>query len=145
MQMANINLTRVVLGGLLSGLLLNIGEFILNEIVLEDQWATFRAASGMDAFSTAQVLSLVVITFLFGIALIWIYAAIRPRFGPGPKTAVIAGLTMWVIAWLLIGLSYFAAGLSPAGLTFATIAWGIFEAPLAAIAGAWLYRESEGT
>ncbi len=28
----------------------------------------------------------------------WWYAAIRPRFGPGPKTAAIAGLAVWLIA-----------------------------------------------
>jgi hypothetical protein len=29
--------------------------------------------------------------FLIGIFAIWLYAAIRPRHGPGPKTAVCAG------------------------------------------------------
>ncbi len=139
--MGGINLTRVLLGGLLAGLVLNIGEYVLNEIVLKEQWAAFMAETGMDAFGTGQVVAFVVVTFLFGIVSIWIYAAIRPRFGPGPKTAVIAGLTMWAIGWLLIGASFFAAGMVPAGLTAATIVWGLFEAPIAALAGAWLYRE----
>ena len=26
----------------------------------------------------------------------WLYAAIRPRYGPGPKTAALAGLALWV-------------------------------------------------
>ena len=29
--------------------------------------------------------------FIYGIGLLWVYAAIRPRFGAGPKTGVIAG------------------------------------------------------
>lgn len=142
--MGNINVTRVLLGGLLAGLVLNIGEYVLNEVILAEQWSAFRAESGMGEFSAGQIASFIIITFLFGIALIWIYAAIRPRFGPGPKTAVIAGLTMWAIAWLLIGASFIAAGLYPVGLTVTTIVWGLFEAPIAAVAGAWLYQEGEG-
>jgi len=140
----NINVIRVFLGGMLAGLVLNIGEYVLNDVILAEKWFAFRAESGMGEFSTGQVVSFVIITFLFGIALIWIYAAIRPRFGPGPKTAVIAGLTMWAVAWLLIGVSFFAAGLYPVGLTVTPIIWGLLEAPIAAVAGAWLYQEGEG-
>ena len=142
--MGNINVIRVFLGGMLAGLVLNIGEYVLNDVILAEQWFAFRAESGMGEFSTGQVVSFVIITFLFGIALIWIYAAIRPRFGPGPKTAAIAGLTMWAIDWLLIGASFIAAGLYPVGLTVTTIVWGLFEAPIAAVAGAWLYQEGDG-
>jgi len=143
--MGSINVTRMLLGGLLAGLVLNIGEYVLNAIILEAQWSAFMAESGMDEFGTGQLASFAIITFLFGIVLIWIYAAIRPRFGPGPKTAVIAGLTMWAIAWLLIGATFFAAGIYPMRLTVTTIVWGLFEAPIAALAGAWLYHEDEGT
>jgi len=42
--MSNVNTGRVVLGGLLAGLVLNIGEFVLNEIVLGSQMKTWFAA-----------------------------------------------------------------------------------------------------
>lgn len=142
--MGGINVKRLLLGGLLAGLLLNIGEYVLFEFVLAEQWSAFMAESGMGEFGSGQLTSFVIITFLFGIASIWIYAAIRPRFGPGPKTAVIAGLTMWAVAWLLIGASFLTAGLYSTGLTVTTIVWGLFEVPIAAVAGAWLYREGEG-
>jgi hypothetical protein len=142
--MGGINVTRVLLGGLLAGLVLNVGEGVLNELVLGEQWSAFMAESGMDEFGAWQIASFVVITFLFGIVLIWMYAAIRPRFGPGPKTAIIAGLAMWAVAWLLIGASFITAGTFPAGLMIITIVWGLFEVPIAAAAGAWLYREDEG-
>ena len=32
-----------------------------------------------------------------GILMTWWYAAIRPRFGAGPKTAAIAGFAVWLI------------------------------------------------
>ena len=47
-----------------------------------------------------------------GIAVIWIYAAIRPRFGAGMSTAVRAGLASWLSASLLPNFSFmWVAGL----------------------------------
>ncbi len=36
--MGNINLTRVLLGGLLAGVVFNVGEGILNELILRQDW-----------------------------------------------------------------------------------------------------------
>ncbi len=142
--MGKINVIRVFLGGLVAGLVLNIGEYVLNEIILKEQWSAFLAESGAGDFSVGQMAGFSIITFLFGFVLIWVYAAIRPRFGPGPRTAIIAGITIWTVGWLLIGASFITAGLFPTGLMMATIVWGLFEAPIAALAGAWLYQEREG-
>jgi hypothetical protein len=141
--MGGINVMRVLLGGLLAGLVLNIGEYVLNELILGEQWSAFMAESGKEEFGAGQIAAFAIITFLFGIVLIWMYAAIRPRFGPGPKTAVIAGLAMWAVGWLLIGASFIAAGWYPTGLMIATIVWGLFEVLIAAVAGAWPYHEGE--
>ena len=139
--MGKINLTRVLSGGLFAGLVLNVGEFVLNGIILAQQWSAFIAETGLGETGAVQALSFIIVTFLVGIGLVWIYAAIRPRFGPGPKTAVIAGLTVWAIGWLFIGTSFYISGISPAGIAITSIIWGLFEVPVAAIAGAWLYRE----
>lgn len=141
--MGNVNCTRMLLGGLLAGLVLNIGESILNGIILAEQWSALFAEFGIGEFSSGQLAACVILTFLFGIALIWIYATIRPRFGPGPKTAVIAGLTLWATAWLLMSAMLFTVGMFSMELAIITIIWGLFEVPIAAIAGAWLYREDE--
>jgi hypothetical protein len=48
-----------------------------------------------------------------GIWALWLYAAIRPRYGAGPKTAAIAGFSWWLIStiavwqWKEIGLLRF--------------------------------------
>ena len=38
--------------------------------------------------------------FLVGIFAVWLYAAIRPRYGAGPKTALCAGAAVWGIGYL---------------------------------------------
>ncbi len=140
---SGINITRVMLGGALAGLVLNIGEYVLNHVIVAQLSSDPGAEGGMAAFSVGQMVSGVTIMFVFGIALIWIYAAIRPRFGPGPMTAVIAGLTVWSIAWLLTGASFITVGVFPTGQMVVSIVWGLFEVPIAAIAGAWLYKEGD--
>lgn len=141
--MGNINITRVLLGGLLAGLVICVGEYILSELILGGQWAEVLAEAGRGELGSAQIAAFAIVALLYGIALIWIYAAIRPRFGPGPKTAVVAGLTMWVVAWLLVSAYMIVIGVYPAGLMIAATVWGLFELLIAAVAGAWLYQESE--
>ena len=141
--MDNINIRRVLLGGLLAGLVICFGEFILGWVILGGQWAEVLAETGMGEFGGGQEAAFLIVALLYGVALIWIYAAIRPRFGPGAKTAVVAGLTLWVVAWLLVCTYVIIIGVFPAGLLIATIVWGLFELPIAAVAGAWLYQESD--
>ncbi len=136
------NWKRVIAGGLIAGLIINIGELLLNGVVLASEWEAFRQQLGYDgSFTTTQMTISVIITFLFGIALIWLYAAIRPRFGSGPKTAVIAGAALWFVAYVLFGASLWAADMFTTRLMVFSIIWGAVEAPVAALAGAWVYRE----
>ena len=141
--MGNINITRMLLGGLLAGLVIGVGEFILSELVLDGQLVEVFTRAGTGELGGGQIVALAIVALLYGIALIWIYAAIRPRFGPGPMTAVVAGLTMWVVAWLLVSAYLVGIGGYPAGLMFGATIWGLFELLVAAVAGAWLYQESE--
>ena len=80
--------------------------------------------------------------FLFGIFLVWLYAAIRPRFGAGPKTAAIAGVAYWVLFGLLNTLSQMPLGLFPQNLAITMTAVTLVEAILATLVGAKLYSES---
>ncbi len=139
--MGKINIGRVVLGGLLAGVVLNIGEFVLNVALLEEQW---KAA--MESLNRAQVGDAAVVWFnvwgiVMGIAIVWTYAAMRPRFGAGPKTAIIVGLAVWFMLWVLGFGSSIIMGLYPTNLVLISLVWGLFEVPIATVAGAWLYKE----
>jgi hypothetical protein len=138
--MGNINLARVVLGGLVAGLVLNIGEFILNTYVVAEQSRAAMQRLGLAEIGMQQIVWFLIIGFVFGIWLIWVYAAIRPRLGAGIKTAIIAGLALWVVAALL-NLGNVIAGVMPSNLATIGIVWALFEFVIAAIVGAWLYQE----
>lgn len=83
----------------------------------------------------------VVLDFVYGIALIQLYAAIRPRFGAGPATAIKAGIFVWVLVGLLHAIGEAPMGHMPQRLyTIGTLV-ALVEFPLAALAGARFYQE----
>ncbi|MDJ0922013.1 MAG: hypothetical protein QNI84_12870 [Henriciella sp.] len=139
--MRGISFARVLLGGAAAGLIIILGEFVLNGVVLAEQWAALRELHNVQEPSAAQYAGGAILTLLYGIVLIWIYAAIRPRFGPGPKAAIVAGLTFWLIAYVMFLLSVWANGFVSLSVAAISIAWGLVEAPVAALVGAWIYRE----
>lgn len=136
------NYGRIVLGGLLAGVVLNIGEFLLNGVVLAKQMQEFFAKCGLTPPAHSAFVILIAITFVLGIVIVFIYAAIRPRCGPGPKTAVTAGIIAWFCVYLYNNVVGAALGFVPMNLLLIAIAWGLVEYVLAAIAGAWLYKEA---
>jgi hypothetical protein len=144
--MSQINMGRVIGGGLLAGLLMNISEFVLHAVVLAEDGQRLMQDWNARGFHIKEdpnmLMILVGITFVLGILAVWTYAAIRPRFGAGPKTAVCAGLAVWAMAYLYAGV-YLYAGIViyPAKLTWLPVAWGLVELPVATLAGAWLYKE----
>ncbi|UCF20667.1 MAG: hypothetical protein JSU87_04455 [Gemmatimonadota bacterium] len=139
--MGKINIGRVVTGGLLAGVVINALEFLLNEPILGGQWSDAMVALGLEEPSGMTLLWYVIWGFVLGIGIVWIYAAIRPRFGPGPKTAVTAGLAVWFLIWFLGFGATVLSGMFPTGLVLVTLVWELFEVPIAAVAGAWLYKE----
>ncbi len=141
--MGNINLTRVLLGGLLAGVVFNVGEGILNELILRGDWeAAMQALQLPMVGGVIQGVLFIVLGFVLGIVAVCIYASIRPRFGAGVKTAVIAGLTVWVLIYIGFGFP-FLAGVFPTKLFWISAVWGLVEVPLATVAGAWVYKENE--
>ena len=143
--MGQINWGRVIGGGLLAGLVMNVSEYLLHGVVLNaegkasmDEWNRL----GLHVSDSPHYLMILVgITFVLGILALWTYAAIRPRFGPGPRTALVAGTAMWFFAyvWGYLGVRPYQI-FSDRTLLLAAI-WGLAEINLTALLGAWLYRE----
>lgn len=137
--MTNIHLGRVLLGGILAGLVIIVGEYVLNGIILAEHWARMRLDFGIAPLGPAQFVAGSLITLFYGVVLIWLYAAMRPRFGTDLATALVAALTFWMIAYVLFLLSLWASGIVTPTIALISIAWGLVEAPLAALAGVKVY------
>ncbi len=140
--MGKINFGRVLLGGLVAGLILNVGEWVLNGIVLHQQMQEFFKRCGFPEPGTNFLVIAVAITFVLGIVIVLGYAAIRPRFGPGPKTAIIAALFAWFGVVVYQNVIAGGLGMEPASLLAMVIGWELVEYLLAALVGAALYSEA---
>ena len=77
-----------------------------------------------------------------GIWAVWLYAAIRPRYGGGLKTAAIAGFSWWLIAtiasWQWVDLGFIPSR-NLVGLIIASLPTLI----AVTMVGAWSYQKEE--
>jgi hypothetical protein len=143
-----INTGRVVAGGLVAGLVMNVSGFLVQGMLLGKRMEEEMVAvaptlqgKGMDAGSMA---GRVLTQFVVGILLVWLYAAMRPRFGAGPKTAMYAAIVIWLCGFLFY-LDWLYLGLMSTGLyAIVSIAMAITLA-VAAWVGGMLYKEEAAT
>lgn len=146
-QVAPINMKRLAIAGLAAGVVMNAIDMIANMVIVDTGlrarldminpglWAQMNAPG--------RLMQYILIDFVFAFALVWLYAAIRPRFGPGPKTALRAASYGWALytttqlLFVMMGLFTMKYVAGNAVLTFANYA-------ATALVGAKLYREEHG-
>ena len=139
--MGKINWFRVILGGLVAGFIINIGEFLLNEPILGRKWAAAMESLGRPPMGNEGITVFVCLGFALGIGALYLYAAIRPRLGAGPRTAVCAGLLVWFFSYFYNSVGMMGMGIFPRSLLLIGTAWGLLQLPIATVFGAWLYKE----
>jgi len=110
-------------------------------VVLAKQMAAVLRKLGVPEPGTNFVIIAVAMTLVLGIVLVWLYALIRSRLGPGPKTAVIAAFIMWFGVYLYTGAINGTLLQIPMNFILIGFVWGLVEYVLAALAGAALYSE----
>ncbi len=137
-----INMNRVVLGGIAAGIILFLFDGLINGVLLAGQWQQAMTALGKTpATGASQLAAFALLDIGSGIAIVWLYAAIRPRFGAGPRTALRAGAAVWVVGYLLANVAFIVAGVLPASLLGMSVIAGVVQVAAAALAGGALYKE----
>jgi hypothetical protein len=142
--MTPINIAKVIVGGLLAGLVFNVFDFVWNTFVLAEGFRANATRLGLnpDVMETpAGITTWVMIDFALGMLAVWIYAAIRPRFGPGPRTAVIAGIAMWFAPTVVL-LGFAQGGMLDMPLFVKSALLSLIGAIVGSVAGAWAYKEA---
>lgn len=142
--MAKINTGRVIQGGLLAGLVINVVSFLNNffivskKLMLDQQSGHFLREP---RFPFLPVWTIAM--FLAGIGLVWIYAAARPRLGPGPGTAIKVGVVVGLLMGVPDNLANAAWGTSGRFLPFMWMLEHVVSCALGTLVGAWWYKESD--
>lgn len=127
----------VLLGGLLAGTVINAGELALHRVLLQERWTAAFAALGKHPTGWTTFIPA---NFLVGFFTVWLYVRLRSHYGPGPRTALRAGLAIWAVFWVIPILALVPLELFPNQLLFLVIAGGVINAHLAALLGAWVYK-----
>jgi hypothetical protein len=142
--MSQINMRKVIIGGLVAGVVLNVVDTVLYGVVLKDDMAAAMTAMNRPAMTNAQIPWFVFLDFVAGVFLVWLYAAMRPRFGAGPGTAAKVGVAAWFIGILLVNLFNWPAEYPPHNIAIISTLVALVSIPLATVVGAKFYTEEAG-
>ena len=138
--MGKINYSRVLIGGIVAGFLF-LGFDVLGFMLMNTDMDAWLA---QHALTEPPMWAIYLTDILFGFLAVWLYAAMRPRFGPGWKTAAIAAVFMW-ICFALAYFSFHMMGLFTQGDYMMMAGWWLVGVFVATLAGAWIYREEGET
>jgi hypothetical protein len=138
------NTSKVVVAGLAAGVVANIIGFVGFGMFLGPRFEAEAAAvapalAGQAATGSAIAVN-VVATFVVGILLVWLYAAIRPRFGPGMTTALYAAAVVWICGFVFHLDSLILGMMTGATYAMASIV-ALVQVIASAGVGGMLYKE----
>jgi hypothetical protein len=136
--MSKINWSRVLLCGLLAGIIWIILGGIVTALLGRDFAVLPNNRLGTP--TAGFVLFNIVLDLLEGISILWLYAAIRPLYGPGANTAIIAAFAWWFIV-SLGDATWCSFGFFPPRTVIPLMIGTLPALILATIAGARFYRE----
>jgi hypothetical protein len=140
--MGKIDWARVFLGGLLAGVVFLILGFLSFMAYGQNLWEPVMKGLGLQIPASAGMYVWAIISSLVvGILAVWLYAAIRPRYGAGAKTAVCAGLTFWAFSSLFPNASFGAIGMFPANVLLIDSLTSLVIYVVGTLLGAWVYKE----
>jgi hypothetical protein len=140
--MSGINVMRWLAGGVAAAAVVWVLEGLASMFYMDDMQTALEAANlPMELTAGSWVLS-VVVSLIIGLALVFFYAAARPRFGPGPKTAATIAVALWIAGYLVSLLGYYMIGLFPTSMLALWGLVGLIEVIVAAMVGGWIYREA---
>jgi hypothetical protein len=138
-----INTGKVVAGGLLAGLVLNVLDVTENMTVFAaENEAMLKRLNLNPAIATdfSYAVPWIVVDFVMGLLVVFTYAGLRPRFGPGPKTAVIAGSILWLaVTSVLTGFA--SMGVFTESMVIKGSLFAIVNVAIGSVVGAWVYTE----
>jgi hypothetical protein len=139
--MPGINVRRVLLGGLVAGLVANAFDFVITSYVMATEFTSMLARLNVsEAAMRSWIPLFAAADFIWGVLLVFTYAAIRPRFGPGPKTAVVSGVTLW-LAFAIAVFILMAIGLHTPQSYLKSSGLYLVSAVVSSLVGAAVYKE----
>jgi hypothetical protein len=139
--MGRMNLGRLFLGGLVAGVVGNALHAVSGLYLTVDEMSDMERRLNLSHETVASSMTTwIIVDFAWGLLLVFAYAAMRSRFGPGPKTAIVSGVTLWLaVASVFAGLT--AMGIYTEQAFIKETFLNLVTVLAASVAGAYVYKE----
>ena len=141
--MSRMNTGRVIIGGLVAGVAANVLDFVVNGYLMVNESTEMMQRLNLRADQVEHSMwTWLGFDFLYGLLVVFTYAAMRPRFGPGPKTSLIAGMSYWLV---LTGMTagFTAMGIFTHQAFVKSSACSLASMLIPALIGAYIYKEAD--
>jgi len=139
--MGGINVQRWLAGGVVAGIVIWLIEGLGSLTYMGDMEAALETLGKKIEMTPGMWAMGILVSLIMGLTLVFFYAAARPRFGAGPRTAITVALALWLGGYVLTLLGYAMLDFFPRGLLVIWGVIGLVELVLAGLAGGWVYRE----
>jgi hypothetical protein len=141
--MSPINVPRLILGSLVAGAVANVVDFVSNAFLLAEDMDLARQRLGIDPAtweSSAAAYTWITVDFVLGFLIVFTYVGIRPRLGPGPTTAMTAGLIVFG-AITAMSIGYGQMGVFTTAVVVKAGLFNLVSMMAASLAGGRVYQE----
>ena len=128
-------LKSIIVSGSAAGLLLVIGEGILNAILLKQEWFEMNQQLSLSEPSQTIVALVLVKLFVLGFILMWLYEVMSHKYGRSNKAAIITGIFVGILIWGWVLAGLLMAGYVNNAIAIPTFIWGMVELPLVSLIG----------
>jgi len=141
--MNRIKINRLITSGVIAFLVFFVVEYIVEQLAgrylfagIIEEWI---ARLDIPNWTTANYILNFLIVLISCIMVMWLYAALRPMFGVGIRTALITSL--FVLSFILAyAINETNLGLFPIQITLIQLLYWAVELPVAVVAGAYYYE-----
>ncbi len=134
--MAKVWWKRLVVTGLVGGLIVNLCEWTAHRIWLELEWHEAFAALGK---TPAGWTTFIPANFLVGIVAVWGYCWLSGIYGTSFRVALLTSVAVWCIFWVIPIAALVPLEIFPVRLMILVIGVGVADAGLATLLATWLY------
>jgi hypothetical protein len=136
------NRKRIAIGGIAAGLAVFVVDALVNGLLLMDRYR-FLGKAGV-YYETPRLPFFpvwVLISLGIGVGLAWLYAAVRPRLGPGPGTATLLGLVVGFMMYTPGNVASFAWTHEGGYVSLVRLVSGVIGSVIGALVAGAIYRE----
>src|SRR5688572_23739952 len=143
-NMAKLNWGRILIGGIIAAIICFLSDGFLHEKLLGADWKAVydKLRIAEPQHNAMGVTYFAVFELGRGLIAILIYALMRAHFGPGPKTAALAGVAAWIAFSVTGPAQFIPLGFFSNVLSLKVAGFQLVTSIVATIAGAALYKDA---